>query len=117
MELFYPNTTLVTTASAVAKNEELIRRVVKALVEGIKFFKTEKEKSMISLGAFIGLQEKREMEETYEHYKKIYPSLPYPDLKGVEYVLNELARKDSRAKGFKPESFVEPRFVRESLSR
>lgn len=117
LDLIYPNTALVTTASAIVKNEELIRRVVKAFVEGINFFKTEKERSMNSLGAFIALKGKQELEETYEHYKKMYPTLLYPDVKGVEYVLNELARKDPKAKGFKPENFVEPRFVKESASR
>ena len=113
LDLVYPNTALVTTGSAIARNEELIRRVVKAFVEGIHFFKAQKEISMKSLGAFIALKERQELEETYEHYKKIYPSLPYADLKGVEYVLTELARKDPKAKGLKPETFVEPRFLKE----
>ncbi len=113
LDLVYPNTALVTTASAIARNEELIRRIVKAFVEGIRFFKTEKERSMSSLGAFIALRQRSDQEETYEHYKRIYPDVPYPDLKGVEYVLKELAAKDSTGKGIKPESFVEARYLRE----
>ena len=34
-------------------------------------------------------------------------------IKRTQNVLNEIAKKDSEAKGFKPDSFVENRFLKE----
>lgn len=43
LSLAYPNTCIVTTASAISRNEEIIRRAMRAFVEGIHFFTTQKE--------------------------------------------------------------------------
>jgi len=113
LNLAYPNTSIVSTASTASKNEELIRRVMKSLVEGIHFFKTQKEASLKSLDAFARLGEADLIEETYRHYKDIFPRVPYPDVEGIQNVLKEIAKRDPRAKGVKPETFTETRFLRE----
>ncbi len=113
LNLAYPNTSIVSTASTASKNEELIRRMMKSLVEGIHFFKTQKEASLKSLDAFARLGEADLIEETYRHYKDIFPRVPYPDVEGIQNVLKEIAKRDPRAKGVKPETFTETRFLRE----
>jgi NitT/TauT family transport system substrate-binding protein len=113
LNLAYPNTSIVSTASTVSKNEELIRRVMKAIVEGIHFFKTQKEASLKSIDAFARLGEADLIDETYRHYKDILPRIPHPDLDGIQNVLKEIAKRDQRAKGLKPEMFTETRFVKE----
>jgi len=86
---------------------------MKSLVEGIHFFKTQKEASLKSLDAFARLGEADLIEETYRHYKDIFPRVPYPDVEGIQNVLKEIAKRDPRAKGVKPETFTETRFLRE----
>jgi NitT/TauT family transport system substrate-binding protein len=113
LNLAYPNTCIVSTASSVSKNEELIRRILKSMVEGIHFFKTQKEASMKSLDAFARLEETDLLEETYRHYKDILPRVPYPDVKGIQNVLNEIARKDPKVKGLKPETFADIHLLKE----
>ena len=113
LNLAYPNTCIVTTTSSASKNEELIRRVMKAMVEGIHFFKTQKEASLKSLDAFARLGETHLLEETYRHYKDILPRVPYPDVKGIQNVLNEIAGKDPKVKGLKPETFADMHLLKE----
>lgn len=113
LNLAYPNTCIVSTASAVSKNEEIIRRVMKAIVEGIQFFKTQKEATLKSLDAFARLGQSDLIEETYRHYHEILPRVPYPDLEGIQNVLKEIAGKDARAKAFRPETFTDTRFLKE----
>ncbi|MBI4527848.1 MAG: ABC transporter substrate-binding protein [Deltaproteobacteria bacterium] len=113
LNLAYPNTCVVTTASAMSKNEDLLKRTLKAFVEGIHFFKTQKEPTLRSLDAFIRLGDGRLLEETYQHYDRIFARVPYVDTKGIQNVLSELAKKDQKAKMAKAESFVENRFLRE----
>jgi hypothetical protein len=86
---------------------------MKAMVEGIHFFKTQSEASSRSLDAFVRLRDAELIAETYRHYKDIFPTIPYPDLKGIQNVLDEIAKKDSKAKGLKPESFIDVRFLKE----
>jgi len=86
---------------------------MKAIVEGIHFFKTQKEASLKSLDAFARLGETDLLEETYRHYKEILPRVPYPDVEGIQNVLKEVAKRDPKAKGLKPETFTETRFLKE----
>jgi NitT/TauT family transport system substrate-binding protein len=113
LNLAYPNTSIVSTNSSASKNEELTRRVIKSIVEGIHFFKTQKEPSLKSMDAFARLGEPDMAEETYRHYREILPRVPYPDVKGIQNVLNEIARKEAKAKTVKAETFTDTRFLKE----
>ena len=53
------------------------------------------------------------LEETYRHYEEILPRVPYPDIAGIYNVLKEIAKKDPKAKGLKPEAFTDTRFLKE----
>jgi NitT/TauT family transport system substrate-binding protein len=113
LNLAYPNTSIVSTASTISKNDDLMRRIMKAMVEGIHFFKTQKEASMKSIDAFARLNDTALIDETYRHYQELIPRVPYPDLKGIQTVLNELARKDPKVKGLKPDMFADTRLLKE----
>ena len=113
LNLVYPNTSIVSTSSTLAKNEALLRRIMKSLVEGIHFFKTQKEASMKSMDAFARLGDAALIEETYRHYQELIPRVPYPDPKGIQTVLNEIARRDPKAKNLKPETFADARLLKE----
>ncbi len=113
LNLAYPNTCIVTTVAALSRNEELIRRAMKAFVEGVHFFKTQREASLKSLDAFIRIGESGLMEETYQHYRELFARVPYADIRGPQNVLNEIAKKEPKAKSSKPEAFVENRFLKE----
>ena len=113
LNLAYPNTCIVSTASILSKNDELVRRIMRAMVEGIHFFKTQKEASMKSLDAFARLGEAALIDETYRHYQDIIPRVPYPDMKGIQNVLNEIAKKDPKVKNPKPEMFADTRLLKE----
>jgi len=113
LNLAYPNTSIVSTSSTLAKNEALLRRIMKSLVEGIHFFKTQKEASMKSMDAFARLGDAALIEETYRHYQELIPRVPYPDLKGIQTVLNEIGRKDPKVKNLKPDAFADARLLKE----
>ena len=113
LNLAYPNTSIVSTASVISKNDDLARRIMRAMVEGIHSFKTQKEASMKSLDAFARLGDAALVDETYRHYQHIIPKVPYPDMKGIQNVLNEIAKKDPKVKSLKPEMFVDTRLLKE----
>lgn len=111
--LEYQGTCVVTTRTLIKTREDAIRRLVKAFVEGIHFMKTRRAETMKSIGAFMKLQDPKALEETYAQYTRLIPRAPYPTAAGVRTILEDLAAKHPRARGARPEDFIEPRFVRE----
>ncbi|MGH7829717.1 MAG: ABC transporter substrate-binding protein, partial [Candidatus Binatia bacterium] len=112
--LDYLGTCLVTTRTRIQKNEELVRRLVKAFVEGIHFYKTQKEASLGSIAKFMKEKDRSALEEAYHAYAvKFMARVPYPNLKGVEAILQDLANRNPKARGADPKTFVEPRFLKE----
>ena len=52
--------------------------VVKSVIEGIHFYKTEKAKTTAILKKYMKLENADEMEETYNYYVKLIAEKPYP---------------------------------------
>lgn len=112
--LDYLGTCLVTTRTLIQKNEPLVRRFVRAMEEGIHFYKTQKEASLRSISKFTKLNDRAALEEAYSAYAvKFMARVPYPTTKGVETILEDLAKTNPKARGADAKRFVEPRFLKE----
>jgi NitT/TauT family transport system substrate-binding protein len=112
--LDYVGTSFGTTRSVINKKEELVRRVVRAFVEGIHFYKTNKEASLKTISRLMKTEDAEALEEAYNAYAvKFMARVPYPAIKGVESILDDLAKTNPKAKGADPAKFVEPRFLKE----
>ncbi|OGQ80979.1 MAG: hypothetical protein A3F90_13820 [Deltaproteobacteria bacterium RIFCSPLOWO2_12_FULL_60_19] len=112
--LDYVGTSFGTTRSVIEKKENVVRRVVKALVEGIHFYKTNKAASLKTIGKLMKTDDAEALEEAYNAYAiKFMARVPYPTLKGVEAILDDLAKTNPKAKGADPKRFVESRFLKE----
>ena len=55
---------------------------------------------------FIKATDKEILDETYVAYKKLTEKKPYPTLKGIEFQIDDVAKKNPKAKGAKPEDFI-----------
>jgi len=112
--LDYLGTALVTSRSVVDKKQELVRRLVIAFVEGIRFYKTNKEASLRSIAKLMKTTDSEALEESYNAYAhKFLARVPYPNLKGIEVILKDLEKTHPKAKEADPKRFVEPRFLKE----
>lgn len=112
--LDYIGTSLATTRHTIQKKESLVRGFVRAMVEGIHFYKTEKEASIQSIAKFTKLTDRAALDEAYNTYAiKYMARVPYPGVKGVETILEDLAKTNPKARGVDPKRFIEPRFLKE----
>ncbi|HEY3304305.1 MAG TPA: ABC transporter substrate-binding protein [Candidatus Binatia bacterium] len=112
--LDYVGTSFGTTRAVIEKKEDLTRRVVRAFVEGIHFYKTNKPTSLKTISKLMKTDDAEALEEAYDAYAvKFMARVPYPTLKGIEVILDDLAKTNPKAKGADPKRFVEPRFLRE----
>ena len=54
------------------------------------------------------------LEETYQHYAvKVMPARPYPTIKGIQMVLDEIGTRMPKAKSLAPENFIDVSYLKE----
>ncbi len=110
----YQHLTLAATRAFLQSHPETIKRFLRAYVEGIAFYKTRKEESLKILAKYFKSGERDELEAVYNEYAlKIVQRKPYPTLKGLQFVMNELAQKNPKVKDARPEQFLELSFLKE----
>lgn len=109
----YQLTALLSSRSYIKRHPDIVMAVVRSLVEGIHFYKTHKEESIKIMGKYLHINDREALEETYKEIAlKIVPKKPYPTLAGIQTILNELAKRDPKAKTARPQEFVDSSFVK-----
>ena len=94
-------------------NPEITLAVIRALSEAIHFYKHEKETTIKILGKYLKTEDREALEETHREIAvKSMPEKPYPTLAGIKTILDETALRNPKAKGAKPEDFVDMSFVK-----
>ena len=88
--------------------------VIKSVIEGIHFYKTEKTKTPPILKKYMKVENAEELQETYEFYVKMLAEKPYPSAKGIQTILDWSKRADARKAN--PAQFINTRIV-EKLDR
>ena len=97
----------------IQKNEEAVRRFVRAIVEGIHYYKTHKSRSMEIMARYMRAKDPEMVRVGYDFYAPVYSAKPYPNLEGIKVALQDFAQRNPKAKEAKAEQFFEARFVRE----
>jgi ABC-type nitrate/sulfonate/bicarbonate transport system substrate-binding protein len=106
-------TALVTTRAYIKSQRAVVTPVIQSLVEAIHFYKTEKEPSLKILGKYLQTTDREALDETYKEIAlKVVPEKPYPTLPGIQTILDEIAKKNPKAKSAKPEEFVDSSFIK-----
>ena len=112
--LEYQHTGLATTQAQIKSRPDLVRNVMKAYVEAIHYYKTQRAGSIAVLGKYLKTTDSDVLAEVYEHLGLLLtPEKPYPTLRGIEIMLREMSAKDAKAKARRPEDFVDLTFVKE----
>ena len=110
----YQHLTLAATKAFLQSHPETIKKFLRAYVEGIAFYKTRKEESLKILAKYFKSEERDELEAVYNEYAlKIVHKKPYPTLKGLQFVMNELVLKNPKVTNARPEQFLELSFLKE----
>jgi NitT/TauT family transport system substrate-binding protein len=104
---------LVTTDRFVKKNNDLVRRAVRSIVQSIHLIKTNPELTKRAIKKYMRFKDDRDTEEAYQIMRDIAPRKPYPTVDGMKAVLDELSAKLSAAKTAQPRDFMDTRFIEE----
>ena len=94
-------------------NPDIVLSVIRTLSEAIYFYKREKETTLKILGRYLKTDDREALEETHREIAiKSMPEKPYPSLAGIKTILDETALRNPKAKGLRPEDFVDSSFVK-----
>jgi NitT/TauT family transport system substrate-binding protein len=103
---------LVTTRRYLKSNEDVVRRFLKAYIEGAVRGQKDKAFAMKTMGKYFRTDDREVLEETYEmSIKNGFSVPPYPA--GISSLIQELEKQFPKARGAKPEDFTDSRLVRE----
>ena len=88
-------------------------RMVKAHVEGIAYFRNNKDFAIRVLSNQLKISDRETLENSYDTYKQDFIPVPYPIMKGLEATYDYVAQTRPEIRGRKPEEFMDPSFIAE----
>jgi len=97
----------------VEQNPESTRKFVKAYVEGMHRYRTDREFTVDVQADYSGIADRSVAEETYDLTQPGMPSVPYPVVSSLQTLLDFMAKELAEAKNADARRFVDERFIRE----
>jgi NitT/TauT family transport system substrate-binding protein len=104
---------LATTRAYIKNNRDTVKAALKGYVEGIHFIFQNKQATQKTFAKYMRTDDPDVLESSYQAYLKTTPKKPYPTLKGLQFLLDQLTPQMPQAKNAKPEQFVDLSFLQE----
>src|SRR5918999_3402303 len=111
--LYNPGSCFASTKTYVRSHRDTVMRVMKAFVEGLKFYRDNKEFALNVTGDFAQNRNVDVLNSTYEIVTRYQDRVPYVNMQGIEFMLKTLELRDPRAKTFDPANVVDSSFIQE----
>jgi NitT/TauT family transport system substrate-binding protein len=112
-ELDYPWMEITTRRAAIKSDRELITQYMKAHLEGIALFKTNREFSIKVIKKMLKTPDDELVNESYDIFSKMFLPTPYPNHPGMKISFEYVAMTRNDVWSHKPEEFTDPSFVTE----
>jgi len=109
----FQNAVIAAGKSVVEKKPETARRFIKAMVEGIHAYRTDRDFGLRVLRKYLKTGDQEILEETYDFYSDKVSPKPYPTVKGMQAVLGDLASRNPKAKDAQTSQLVNLSFLKE----
>ena len=96
-----------TSRSFIRSNREIALSALKGYVEAIFYIPRNREETRRITAKYMRTTDPEVLDATYDWFVNRVAKKPYPTLKGIQYLLDEVASKLPNAKSVKPEQFVD----------
>src|SRR5574341_1691170 len=97
----------------IEKNPDITRKFVKAYIEGMHRYRTDREFTVDVQADYSGIADRSIAEETYDLTQPGMPRIPYPVVSALGTALQVMAGELKAADTADPRAFVDDRFLRE----
>ena len=109
-----PSTTVVASRKYANSHRDIVLRFLKAYIEGTRRLLTDRELGIRALQKYGGISDREMLATTYDLFTSRYTKkIPKVNPKSVETALNLLAEGNPKARGRKPEEFMDTSFMDE----
>jgi ABC-type nitrate/sulfonate/bicarbonate transport system substrate-binding protein len=99
---------LATTRKYLASNRATALNFLKAEIDAIRRFKTDRAFAEATMGKYLQTTDSDVLSSSWEAYSKSFADIPYPSISGLQEILDE-----SNITNIKPSSFVDSTLVKE----
>lgn len=113
LNLKYQGTGVASTRSFIGTQTDLAKLFLKALVEGIHYYKKNGAEATKTIRKFLKLESDELAEESYNFYSRVIPPIPYPTREGIQTILDERGRKDPAVAKLQAESLLDIKILQE----
>jgi len=112
MAIPFFNTGILATRRFLDQNEAKTLNLLRAYLEAIKVFKTDKEYSLKAMAQFTRLNNLKALEEGYDYFKDVLPNVPYPSLEAMQAVVAQTAETNPKGKQVDAKSYISDRYLK-----
>ena len=114
MGISFPTSSIITTRSYIKRNENTVRKFVRAFVEGVHYAKTQRAATINVMKKYLRSSDAAMFDELYEMYiLRNIPQVPRPSPESLKTVLDQMVETDPRIASLRPEQFIDARFFQE----
>ena len=107
-------TGMASSQKYLTQNKPSATRFMRAFVEGIHYFKTQRRESEKIIARYMRTDNMEAVGATWEYFAgKIVPRKPYPSVKGVKALLDLAAKERPEAAKAAPERFINATLLKE----
>jgi NitT/TauT family transport system substrate-binding protein len=103
-----------TRKSYIRSNRDVVVRFMKAYLEGIYVFKTNKEVALNVLKKYTRMDDLSLVQTSYDEMsQRLIRRVPYPDREGIQTIIDQLAKTRPQMKSLNPGDFIDPSILKE----
>ena len=113
LNIFYQGTGLVTTQRYVAKNRDVVRRMVKTYVEAIHVVRTNPDVTKRAFAKYRKTRDEKQLEDAYQTLREVVKPKPYPNMESFKTIFKDVSDRMPAAKTADPREFVDVSFLQE----
>ncbi|HMF48760.1 MAG TPA: ABC transporter substrate-binding protein [Candidatus Saccharimonadales bacterium] len=96
-----------TSRSFIKSQRDTVLAALKGYVEAIFYIHRNRDETRKVVAKYLRLNDAEVLDATYQAFVKTVSKRPYPTLKGIQFLLDEVAAKSPNVKTAKPEQFVD----------
>ena len=100
-------TCVTVTTKYLREHRPVVKSFVEAYAEALHRFMTDRDFSIQVMKKYLRLNDKELLDDAYAFYSERLEKIPYPTIKGIKFILDEMADRHPQARKTSPESFVD----------
>jgi NitT/TauT family transport system substrate-binding protein len=113
LNIFYQGAGLVSTQRYIAKNRDLVRRMVKSYVEAIHIVRTSPQATKQAFVKYRRTKDEKQLDDLYQTLRETVKVKPYPNLESFKTIFKDVSGRIPAAKSANPREFVDISFLEE----